>query len=201
MKLLLSKNLIFFLLLTIFFFSLSSSTSALTLTGSGSVNVNAQVNFTLTIKVYPERRIPLTGHWMNQNVVEIRNIGSTTPLITQVVENDAQGVGVLNPINVSVLPPGNYDIAVKGYSHLRKVYPNYSFVTNTLNYDLTTTGEELEAGDTSIVIDNYVNSLDISYLSNNLYSGNLKSDLNRDGIVNSLDLSNQIRNLYKYGAN
>ena len=166
-----------------------------------NLTVTAKVNFTCTIKVHPEKRVPIVNHWMNRNIVEIRPVGSTTPLVTQVVEMDADGVGQLNSIDVSSLPPGNYDIAIKGYSHLREVFENYTFVKNTLYFDLTTDGIKLLAGDTSVVEDNYINSLDMSNAVRNIYSGDLKNDLNRDGVVNSLDTSNIVTNIYKSGTN
>lgn len=196
-KLLKQKSLIVILLISLFvpFFDLQTKA----LEDYDNVTVFTQVNFNCTIRIFPEKRIPRTGHWMNQNIIEIRQVGTTTPLVTQVVEMDANGEGVLNPIDPISLPPGNYDIAIKGYSHLREVFSNYPFTQNTIYFDLSLTGRELFAGDTSVASDNYVNSLDISNNVRNVYTSDLKNDLNRDGVVNSLDMSNIVTNLYMNG--
>lgn len=170
--------------------------------GENQVFITARVNFNPTLKVYPEKRIPAVNHWVNTNVIEIRPVGSRVPLVTQVVPCDENGICILNPIDVGALPSGNYDVAVKGFSHLRKVFPNKSFIANSLFLDLTSGGQELLAGDTSVIEDNYVNSLDLDSTIQYLYSfTNIKNDLNRDTQVNSLDLSNEIINLYKSGDN
>lgn len=162
------------------------------------VLITAKVDYTLSIRVYPEKRIPPVNHWMNQNVVEIRNVGSTIPLVTQTVNMDANGEGTLTSVDSSVVPSGNYDFAIKGYSHLRRIF-TAAIASNEEFLDLTGPGLDLLAGDTSVVEDNYVNSLDLSTISQYLYTGNIKNDLNRDGLVNSLDLSNMSTNLYLKG--
>ena len=35
-----------------------------------NLTVTAKVNFTCTIKVHPEKRVPIVNHWMNRNIVE-----------------------------------------------------------------------------------------------------------------------------------
>jgi hypothetical protein len=163
-----------------------------------SVKVSGKVNFEPTLSVRPEKRVPLSNNWSETNIVEIRHPGTTIPIFTQVVLTNANGVAVMEPIDTSMLPAGTYDVAVKGSAHLREVFPNYSFYSHQFNLDLAATGKELKAGDT--VNDNYINSLDLSYMIRNLYSGsNVKSDLNRDGVVNSLDVSNLSINLYEKG--
>lgn len=163
-----------------------------------SVNVNAEVAYTINIKVYPEKRIPITGNWMNQNTIQIRNIGSSTPIITQVVNMNANGDGTMSSVSTVSLPPGNYDIAIKGYSHLRKVY-SANLSSAVVNLNFTGSGFEMLAGDTSVFEDNYINSLDLSNISRQLYTSDLKNDLNRDTSVNALDLSNVSYNFYKSG--
>ena len=175
----------------------SFNSSAQTIVGNGEVKVEGKVNYTVTIRSFPENRIPKVGHWMNQSTVEIRNPGFTTPLVTKVVQHDANGYATLGDVDSALVPPGNYDISVKGYSHLRKVFPNKNFGANTLSFDLTS--PELLAGDTSVVEDNYINSMDFAFAINNLYTSNTKSDLNRDGVVNSLDIGNIVKNIYTYG--
>lgn len=167
--------------------------------GPKDVNIVAKVNYQINIKVYPEKRIPATANWSNQNTVEIRLPNSTTSLFTQVVNTNANGDGVMTSVDSDIIPPGNYDFAIKGYSHLRKKYSATLGNNIVTNIDFTSPRDDLLAGDTSIIEDNYVNSLDLSQISINLYSANLKNDLNRDTLVNSLDLSNMAFNLYVGG--
>jgi hypothetical protein len=167
-----------------------------TIVKTGDVKVEGQVDYTVTIRAKPEKRIPQVGHWVNQSTVEIRNPGFTSPITTQVVQHDDDGYATFG-VDSSLVPPGNYDIAVKGYSHLNKVFPNKSFGPNTLSFDLSS--PELLAGDTSVVEDNYINSMDFAFAINNLYTSNIKSDLNRDGVVNSLDIGNIVKNIYQTG--
>jgi len=163
-----------------------------------SVTVEGRVGFSPILIVYPEKRVPLTNHWMNQNIVEVRQLNSTTPIVTQVLNFDANGTARLNVVDTSTLPPGTYDISIKGYSHLREVYQGYTFYANSPTFNLALTGRELKAGDTNE--DNYINSLDLSFLVTGLYStSNIKGDLNRDGVINSLDVSNSVVNLYLMG--
>lgn len=167
--------------------------------GGNQVLITAQVNAQINLKVYPEKRIPPTGNWQNQNLVEIRNVGSTNPLISQIVNMDANGDGTLNSVDSNLVGSGNYDFAIKGYSHLRKIY-TATLGPNQISLNFTGPGNELLAGDTSVIEDNFINSLDLSTISINLYTSDLKNDLNRDGVVNSLDLSNLSYNLYLAGA-
>lgn len=163
-------------------------------------NVTAKVNYQINLRVLPEKRIPATGNWSNQNTVEIRLPNSTTPIITQIINTNANGDGIMTSVDSDVIPPGNYDFAVKGYSHLRKKYTAILGSNIITTLDFSNDGDLL-AGDTSIVEDNFVNSLDLSQISIYLYTGNLKNDLNRDTGVNSLDLSNMSYNLYVGGDN
>ncbi len=166
--------------------------------GENQVLITAKVNSTLIIKVYPEKRIPATGNWQNQNIIEIRQVGSTVPIVSQVIAMNTIGDGTMASIDVNLVPTGSYDFAIKGYSHLRKIY-TATVGTAEVNLNFTGPGQELLAGDTSVVEDNFVNSLDLSQISINLYSTNIRNDLNRDTEVNSLDLSNMSYNLYLSG--
>ena len=60
---------------------------------------------------------------------------------------------------------------------------------------------QLPAGDTNPTADNYVNSLDISYITLKLYGTDTRADLNNDGFVNSLDYTALLQNLSSYGDN
>jgi hypothetical protein len=165
---------------------------------TGTISVKGRVNFTPTLKVYPEKRVPLVGNWKNQATVEIRSPGTSTPLFTQVVETDTSGSATMQSLDTSMVPAGSYDIAVKGISHLRRVYSGVPFVANTVNIDLST-GGRLIAGDLNS--DNYINSMDLSHQVRTMYSRNdTRTDLNRDGIVNSLDISNTSFNLFLKGS-
>ena len=66
-------------------------------------------------------------------------------------------------------------------------------------FDLTKENKDLLAGAISIVYNNFINALDLSVMMNELFSNDVKADLNQDGLVNSLDLSNQIYNFYDFG--
>jgi len=166
-----------------------------------SVTISALVGISkITFTVYPEKRIPATGNWSTEMDVTVRHTGSPTIVLqrTGLVTNSS-GLGVINLSNSETIPPGNYDFTFKGISHLGRKYSGYNLSTVYSYVDFSLSGTKLLAGDTSNVVDNYVNSLDVSTVIKNIYTGVVKEDLNRDSIVNSLDLSIQIANLYKFG--
>lgn len=170
-----------------------------TASAQNTITIMGRVQFNPIIKVFPERRDVLPNNLQNANTVDIRSEGSTTPMVSQNVETDGSGIGHMNGIDVASLPSGHYDIAVKGFSHLRKVYLHQQFKQAVTLYDLTAAGEHLKAGDT--VSDNTINILDMTNQGQNLYTNTLKNDLNRDGYVNSLDMSNLAYNFYDSGDN
>lgn len=86
---------------------------------------------------------------------------------------NTNGDGTMSSVSTVSLPPGNYDIAIKGYSHLRKVYSS-NLSSAVVNLNFTGSGLEMLAGDTSVVEDNYINSLDLSNVSRQLYTSDLK---------------------------
>jgi hypothetical protein len=142
--------------------------------------------------------------------IDIRD-GSNV-LVSENVTTDNFGFSPLQSRTVDVIPVGQHDIAIKGLSHLRKVFRNVNFgPANTFTIDLyppsgTSFWDEhqnyvLRAGDTHPTSDNYVNSLDLSYSIVKIYSGDLRADLNRDTKVNSLDFPTMITHLYEYGEN
>jgi hypothetical protein len=176
----------FILLLCCFLFSRQQASAQAIFKVTGNIQFNPR------LKVYPERREVLPTNWQNESVVEIRAIGSRNPILASYVTTDPTGNGSMVPIDVSSLPPGYYDISVKGYSQLRKVFSGKPFFLIEHFYDLTTDGEFLKSGDT--IDDNYVNLLDLKQTEAKLYTDDLKNDLNRDGIVNSLDVSNLVYN-------
>lgn len=162
------------------------------------ISVKGRVEYAPFFKVYPERRLPIINNWQNQTIVDIRPAGSKIPLFTQVVDTQSDGSAQMRSIDVSIVPPGEYDIAVKGYSHLKKVYSGVVFKTHAINLDLTGIGDKLLAGDT--VSDNTINSLDLAYMKLQLYSSSdIRADLNRDSYINALDISNIAVNYYAEG--
>lgn len=154
----------------------------------------------LNLTVYPEKRIPTTLNW-GTNINLLIKDPFNTPIanVSFFTNNSGQGTVDLCAQNI-FLSPGSYNLGVKGFSHLNKNFNNIvgfnTFTTNVIKIDLA---DKLLAGEVSVIVDNYINSLDLSYLVNKLYTFDLKADLNRDDIVNSLDLSNQVYNLYTFG--
>lgn len=149
--------------------------------------------------VYPEKRIPLTGNWDTIALFNVLNC-STGALVKSYpgIATDPNGIGVVNIPLTDFLLDGNYAFSVKGFSHLTKEFGCYS--VNTAGSTVNLTGEGvLLAGDTSVLADDYINSLDISNLIRFLYSTDYKNDLNQDTRVNSLDLSVLLFNYYKSG--
>lgn len=170
------------------------------ITQSGSVIVTTDVPHYITLAIKPESRIPPTGNDSLLLSVEIRPPSSLIPVYTTSVTANNNGVADLGSVSANTIPPGMYDIAIKGLSHLRKVYPNQTFDGSaSKNFSLLV--PQLPAGDANPTADNYVNSLDISYLALNLYTSDLRADLNRDTLVNSLDFTALLRNLYVNGDN
>jgi hypothetical protein len=114
------------------------------------------------------------------------------------VSSDGAGVAALGNVSATELPPALYDIAIKGQSHLNKVFEDQNFDGPAVrSYILT--ANLLKAGDAHPSADNYVNGLDISYITVNLFTADSRADLTHDGIVNSLDYAALLKNLYAYG--
>jgi len=163
------------------------------------LKVTAQVDSCIVqITVHPEKRIPSTNNW--GTILRVEIYSGSSYLGSYQVTTDSSGTGTANicSSNLKVLP-GNYNFYLKGYSHLRKAflnYPAFSTTKTTLNF---ATAGNLLAGETSVIYDNYINSLDLSTQINHLYTNDYKSDLNQDGKVNSLDISNTIYNFFKHG--
>lgn len=170
------------------------------LTDSKVVTVTGDIPHILTIQLKPESRIPPSGNDEIPVVVEIRNPSSLIPILTSNITANASGNADLGTISSITLPPGIYDVAIKGLSHLRKVYPNQNFEGPVIR-TYTLLIPQLPAGDANPTADNYVNGMDISYLTLNLYGADLRADLTHDGIVNSLDYTALLRNINSYGDN
>lgn len=172
--------------------------NVLSTTDMKTLTITGDTPHLVTVHVRPESRIPPIGNDAVHLTVEIRPTGSVHPITSLVVTANASGVANLGAISTTILPPGVYDVAVKGRSHLRKVYPAQQFTGPAVRgYELIV--PQLAAGDTHPSADNYVNSLDISYLTMQLYGADERADLTHDGIVNSLDYTALLRNISVHG--
>lgn len=170
------------------------------LTANEDVEIGANVNgCVLEIIILPERRVPATNNWSTELNVDIRSGGVSVVNFTAV--SNSSGYSATNLCNLGIFPPaGNYDYYIRGFSHLQRVFPNLaSFNFFGTYHNLSATGKQLLAGETSPVFDNRVNSLDISTQIKALYTADNKNDLNHDGVVNGLDVSNSIYNFWMTG--
>jgi len=161
-----------------------------------SARIPVPIVFNIIAK--PEKRWPRVGNWDTTAEFEIRNVGVRAPLETASVSIDDLGNA---SVTMTAGAPGTaYDFALKGFSHLRKRLDSIIMTesTNTVDFTLGDTFFLL-AGDTHISKDNYVNSLDISTLLNDLMSPENVSDLNNDTQVNSLDITILLANLSVWG--
>ena len=172
-----------------------------TITDSKNVAVTASIDYCLTILTTPEKRIPPTHNNSVQEDVWIRPESSSVPVYTTTVTSNNDGVAKVCPVSASLITNQYYDILIKGISHLRRgfLHQNFRGAGAGITFDLRS--PPLFAGDSNPTADNYVNSLDISYEISNLYTNNLRADLNRDSTVNSLEVPTLISHLYAYGDN
>lgn len=165
------------------------------------VSVSAFVRVTgMTFRVFPEKRIPRIGNWdtfVDLVLVNCENPNKTYTFLN--IPTDELGYGYV-PFSYNVFTLDNpYKVFIRGFSHLNREFNCYDIVHSIEHIDLTLEGKELLAGETSLVYDNYVNSLDMSVLIKDLFTAEYKTDLNQDGKVNSLDFANQIYNLFTAG--
>jgi len=161
-----------------------------------NVTVTASIPLCPTIIITPEKRIPPTHNNSLELAVEIRPPNGSDVFSTTVT-TDSEGYAKICPI--TGVTAGNYDILIKGLSHLRRLFPSVALGGAGATLDLRT--PVLFAGDSHPSADNYVNSLDIAYEIDHIYSSDLRADLNRDGIVNSLEFPTLISHLYQHGDN
>ncbi len=160
--------------------------------------VTSGSGFSLNFIAIPEKRVPTSGNNGTLVTVEVRSIGSTTPLFSQTV-NTGSG-GTYSGLTIS-LDPGTYDITAKGYSHLRVKKSSQSLTQNT-TIDFTAAGTSpLLSGDVNGASgDNKVNGIDLTQIVSGLTAFNVRYDLNRDTRVNGIDLTNAVSNLNVTGA-
>lgn len=145
----------------------------------------------------PEKRIPSSNNDSTVLTLEVRPVGSSSPLDTNVVTTSSGGT--YSGVTFTILP-GVYDITAKGYSHLRRKKSNVTLTADT-TIDFTDGGtDNLLSGDVNSTDgDNKVNGIDLTLLVAGLNSANVRLDLNRDGRVNGIDLTNAVTNLILTG--
>ena len=170
-------------------------------TDNDNISISAAIYpDTLLFTVYPEKRAPTTNNWDTILDFEILDCSTYATLhsFSTITTNNA-GEGTIDLSSIS-LAPDSYAFRIKAYSHTSKRMNCYSLtdMSPTISIDFTLEGD-LFAGDTSVISDNYINSLDISNMINNLYQTDYKTDLNQDSKINSLDYSNLLYNLYVSG--
>ncbi len=165
---------------------------------TGSVVSAVIPTCTLRVNIKPEKRIPRIGNWDTILTVEVATTSNIT-LRTFSFPTNTQGEGNYDLCGNGIyFPPGNYNFKIRGYSHLRKVFENILAFNTTSEFSITFL-EEMLAGETSIVYDNYINMMDFVTQIQELYTADYKNDLNQDGLVNSLDFANTITNFYLNG--
>jgi len=150
----------------------------------------------IDVLAHPEKRWPRTGNWDTTIELELRAPGTLTPIETITFDTDPTGAGTAT---LTLLEYGTtYDFTAKGFSHLRKkLGPTVlTETTSTLDFTFGNTFD-LYAGDCHPSKDNFVNSLDISTLINDIMTSERVSDLNDDSQVNSLDITIQLANLMR----
>ena len=154
--------------------------------------------FSINLIAAPEKRVPSTGNDDTRLEVEVRNIGSTTPLLRQIVRTGSGGT--FSGFTLTGINAGSYDITAKGYSHLRRKMPGVSLSSGT-TIDFSTGGTvKLLCGDVnSSSGDNLVNGIDLTLIINDLTGNTERYDMNRDTVVNGIDLTNAITNLTETG--
>lgn len=158
--------------------------------------------------VIPEKRLPAVGNNSTLAIIEVRNVGETTAINTYpavATNND----GEYSNLQLTGIPPGVYDVVVKGYAHLKKMLPAQSLAEGTNILDFTLVGADpLLCGDVYTGVttpdgDNQVNSLDATYLvshwgENDGGVSDERADVDENHQVNSLDMTKLINN---YGIN
>lgn len=185
--------------LLLFLSGIITSGSTLGTTAVAPVTVTASVDYCPRIYIIPENRLPPTNNNSLELHVDIRPENSSTPIWDTTVTTDNEGKADLCTIPASLITDTHYDVLIKGLSHLRRIFPHQKFAGGGAGFVMDLKQPVLFAGDSHPTSDNYVNSLDISYEIINLYTNNLRADLNRDTTVNSLEFPTLISHLYQYG--
>lgn len=174
------------------------------LSDSESVRISVQITqasgsgMTINLRAKPEKRVPSTDNDSTRLTVEIRSVGSTSPLYSTTVTTSSGGS--FSGLVLTSLEPGTYDITAKGYSHLRLKKSGVALSTGVV-IDFTNAGTNpLLSGDVNSGSgDNKVNGIDLTQLVGELTGSDVRMDLNRDGRVNGIDLTNAVSNLNVVG--
>lgn len=164
----------------------------------GSTTTHADVlPCSFKFSAYPEKRIPATGNWSELLDIQIYDPDTLSIIFDEQVMTNNLGEAIFPDCPGDLFTEGDqYDVIVKGESHLRHRYEAFTFTNIPVLY-INLIGEpRLLAGDTDIPTgDNDVDSNDVDENILHLYSvTNQRNDLNRDGEVNSLDLGNTLTN-------
>ncbi len=192
--------------ISIFFLSLVLINSLKTHKGnvlsvSSDVNIGADVHTCdLNIKLVPERRVSGAGYSTDVILDIYDSVDNKVASVSGVSNFSGEVTFDLCSENI-YLDFGNYTFIARGKSHLYKDFGSYNtFDYASVTHDLSS-GEinKLLAGETSVIFDNKINSLDISTQIVHFTTNDDKNDLNQDGKVNSLDISNTIDNFYFEG--
>jgi len=194
------KKIITFLLLSTFLLN-PTNVEKIEAQAEGEVGITATVGGCgIVILIKPEKRWPKEGNFSNKNQIIFYDQLYQEIFRFEDIETDKDGYATIDVCSGGfTTEPGVYSIYVKGYSHVGRFYiEKEGFFKYTTFFNLAKNQDEyLLAGDT--LVNDYVNALDLNESISKLYSNDIRSDLNRDGIVNSLDLSNQIYNLHRGG--
>ncbi len=185
--------------------------------GDVSVDVSSSANYDIRhghlypkgdiiidFTVIPEKRIPSAGNDGTRVVIYVYNPGETAPIQTYSYY-DTDNNGHYTGLALSGVAAGTYDIAVKGYAHLRKRLNNVILTGGTNDIDFTFAGaDKLLCGDVYVNGsypdgDNTVNSVDVTYLVskwavNDAGVSDERADVDENGQVNSLDMTKTVNN-------
>lgn len=154
--------------------------------------------------VIPEKRVPATGNNGTRIKIEVYSQGGNTPIQTYSYYN-TNGNGGHSGLQLTGLNPGTYDIAIKGYAHLKKRINGINLIGGSNTLDFSNGGsEELLCGDvytnaTYADGDNTVNSVDVTYLVSKWADedngvSDERADVDENGQVNSLDMTKTVNN-------
>ena len=167
------------------------------------VNINVQDNLCiLNLIVKPEKRLPDINNWGTLLTVEVLDLsGFRVGKLEGRSNNFGMATFDICAQNVPLVNNTAYNFYIRGLSHLRKYFPNMTIVLGAKGTnDFSTNRRVLLAGETSVIFDNYINSLDLSTQAKAFRrTDDEKNDLNRDFIVNALDISNTAFNFRKVG--
>lgn len=171
------------------------------LSDTSDVVVTASIpSCVVQITTRPADRIPPVNNWGTNLQISATNLDTLDQTLFAGTSNNLGELSYDFCANAQTVVSGDYDFNIRGFSHLNKLIPNVNaFNSYTSSLFFTAPSQYLIAGETSIVFDNYINGLDLSTQVVNLNTGDIKNDLNQDGLVNSLDLSITVKNLYAEG--